>query len=156
MATTFRLEIDSRERKDGLLQVYVRITQDRKLKRVKTDVFLRKRSDWNPKASRENWIRTSDPDHVKKNQKLKDTLDELKETYDKQKKKGRVSISKVAKEYKKSDVSPSFVEYAQSVTDELKAKGDIRSIGVSNMTPKIYTEHIGQFNKRAARILPPL
>jgi integrase len=127
MATTFRLEIDSRERKDGLLQVYVRITQDRKLKRVKTDVFLRKRSDWNPKASRENWVRTSDLDHVKKNQKLKDTLDELKETYDKQKKKGRVSISKVAKEYKKSDVSPSFVEYAQSVTDELKAKGDIRS-----------------------------
>ena len=37
MATTFRFEIDSRERKDGLLQVYVRITQDRKLKRVKTD-----------------------------------------------------------------------------------------------------------------------
>ena len=70
MATTFRFEIDSRERKDGLLQVYVRITQDRKLKRVKTDVFLRKRSDWNPKASRENWVRTSDLDHVKKNQKL--------------------------------------------------------------------------------------
>lgn len=127
MATTFRLEIDSRERKDGLLQVYVRITQDRKLKRVKTDVFLRKRSDWNPKANRENWIRTSDPDYAKKNAQLKDTLDELRATYDKQKKNGRVSIGKVAKEYKKSDVSPSFVEYAQSVTDELKAKGDIRS-----------------------------
>ena len=127
MATTFRLEIDSKERKDGLLQVYVRITQDRKLKRVKTDVFLRKRSDWNPKANRENWVRTSDPDYAKKNAQLKDTLDELRATYDKQKKKGRVSIGKVATEYKKSDVSPGFVEYAQSITDELKAKGDIRS-----------------------------
>ena len=127
MATTFHLEIDSRERKDGLLQVYVRITQDRRLKRVKTDVFLRKRSDWNPKANRENWVRTSDPDYAKKNAQLKDTLDELRATYDQQKKKGRVSIGKVAKEYKKSDVSPSFVEYAQSITDELKVKGDIRS-----------------------------
>ena len=127
MATSFRFELDPRDRKDGAVAVYIRITQDRIRKKVKTDVMLRKRSDWNPKASRENWVRTSDPDYTVKNTRLKEALDEIRRQYDEQRKKGTVSIQKVAQEYKKADVSPSFVEYAQSVTDELKVKGEIRS-----------------------------
>ncbi len=127
MATSFRFELDPRDRKDGLVAVYIRITQDRRRKKVKTDVTLRKRSDWNPKANRENWVRTSDPDFAVKNARLKDAMDEITKQYSEQRKKGKVSIQKVARVYKTADISPSFVEYAQGVTDELKAKGDIRS-----------------------------
>ena len=127
MATSFGLNLASHSDKEGNIPIYIRITQNRKSKRISTSVTIRKKSDWNPRGKSDNWIRTSDPDSVKKNDTLKLELEKVKKEYQAQRVNGPVSISKVTKKVKEADVSPSFVEYAQSITDELKAKGDIRS-----------------------------
>ncbi|MBR5396462.1 MAG: hypothetical protein IK145_01245 [Bacteroidales bacterium] len=48
MATTIHLELKKQATSKKLFPVYIRITKDRKNKRVKTSVSLKKRSDWNP------------------------------------------------------------------------------------------------------------
>lgn len=127
MATTFGLNLASHPDKEGNIPIYIRITQNRKSRRIITSVTIRKKSDWNPNARNSNWIRTSDIDSEKKNETLKLELEAVQKEYETQKKEGAVSIAKVTRKVKGADVSPSFVEYAQAVTDELKAKGDIRS-----------------------------
>ena len=127
MATTFGLNLASHPDKEGNIPIYIRITQNRKSRRIITSVTIRKKSDWNPNARNSNWIRTSDIDSEKKNETLKLELEAVQKEYESQKKEGAVSIAKVTRKVKGADVSPSFVEYAQAVTDELKAKGDIRS-----------------------------
>lgn len=127
MATTFGLNLASHPDKEGNIPIYIRITQNRKSRRIITSVTIRKKSDWNPNAKNSNWIRTSDIDSEKKNETLKLELEAVQKEYEAQKKEGAVSIAKVTRKVKGADVSPNFVEYAQAVTDELKAKGDIRS-----------------------------
>lgn len=127
MATTFGLNLASHPDKEGNIPIYIRITQNRKSRRIITSVTIRKKSDWNPNAKNSNWIRSSDIDSEKKNETLKLELEAVQKEYEAQKKEGAVSIAKVTRKVKGADVSPNFVEYAQAVTDELKAKGDIRS-----------------------------
>ena len=127
MATTFGLNLASHPDKEGNIPIYIRITQNRKSRRIITSVTIRKKSDWNPNAKNSNWIRSSDIDSEKKNETLKLELEAVQKEYETQKKEGAVSIAKVTRKVKGADVSPNFVEYAQAVTDELKAKGDIRS-----------------------------
>ena len=69
MSTTFAQEL-ARPNKSGQIPVYIRFTQKRKIKRVKTTVTVRRRSDWNPKAKNENWVRPADPDYIIKNDTL--------------------------------------------------------------------------------------
>ena len=71
MATTFALELANAANRSGEWPVYIRLTQERKKKRIKTNVLVRRKSEWNPKARNENWVRTADPDYAIKNEALK-------------------------------------------------------------------------------------
>ena len=129
MATTFRLELNHKKNKDGSYSIFVRICQDRRIKRFKSSVSIEKKNDWNPSPRGDNWVRPSDPAFEVKNQKLRDELDDVKAQYDTEKAKGngKVSINKLAEKKRKEDVSPRFIPYAEKITEEIKATGHIRN-----------------------------
>lgn len=127
MSTTFALELDSRPNKSGQIPVYIRFTQKRKIKRVKTSVTVRRRSDWNPKAKNENWVRPADPDYTNKNDTLSRELNKAKAMYLDQAEEGPISLQRVATAYKTADVSPSFLDYVERLAEQQDATGHIRN-----------------------------
>ena len=67
MATTFHFELNSTANKAGKYAIMLRITQNRKHKRLKTSIELNRKSDWNPKKEE---VRTSEPNYEKWNDAL--------------------------------------------------------------------------------------
>ena len=115
MATTFALELANAANRSGEWPVYIRLTQERKKKRIKTNVLVRRKSEWNPKARNENWVRTADPDYAIKNEALKTELKRVKATYSDQVEEGAVSLQRLATAYKTADISPSFLDYVEKL-----------------------------------------
>ena len=90
MKATFHLEIQKKPLESGIYPVYIRITQNRKLRRIKTSIALRHFKDWNPKGEKNlNWVRTSEPHHKAWNEQLAKELEEAKNTH---REKGDTSI----------------------------------------------------------------
>ena len=58
MATTFNLELNNKPTRKNTYNILLRITQDRKHRRIKSSIELRSPKDYNPKAKQGNWIRT--------------------------------------------------------------------------------------------------
>jgi len=67
---TFNVELNSKPGKDGRYSVMLRITHNRKHKRISTGRYIAKK-DFNKEAKYGNWIRTSDSDHKSVNDKIK-------------------------------------------------------------------------------------
>ena len=66
MAISFGFELNSRPTRNKTYSVMLRITQDRKHKRIKTLVELNKKTDFNPlKAKPLKWVRASVPNYQK-------------------------------------------------------------------------------------------
>ena len=121
MATTFSLEIKKAPTSKGKYPVFIRITKDRKHKRIRTSVELSRLADWNPKgAKNQNWVRTSERNAEKLNDALAKELDEVKELYRENK---GASLEQLAIQVKEQGTSPSFLDYAKAQTDELEALG---------------------------------
>lgn len=119
MATTIHLELKKEATSKGLFPVFVRITQDRKSKRIKTSVALKSIKDWNPKGEgNEKWVRTSEPKAAVLNEQLKKELDEAKRIYRENK---DASLSGLVKNIKGNDESTSFLAYIKEVVELGKA-----------------------------------
>ena len=75
---TFTLELKKQPTSAGLYPIFIRITKDRKHKRIKTSIALKRVSDWNSKS---NKIRTSEPHSKAWNELLDKELEEVKNAY---------------------------------------------------------------------------
>ena len=62
MGLTFKIELNNKSKKDGTYGVMLRVTQNRKLKRLSLDISIEKKH-FNPNANldRRNWIKASHP-----------------------------------------------------------------------------------------------
>lgn len=78
MNTTFKLELRSEPKLDKTYLILLRITQNRKHKRLSTGVYTFK-ENFNKKAEFGKWIRRSNPDYQKLNQLLKEKISEVNE-----------------------------------------------------------------------------
>lgn len=96
MQTTFKLELNSKPGQDKRHSILLRITQDRKLKRISTGIFVFK-NQFNAKSEHGKWIRRNHPNYVKFNEDLKDFI---KQAEDK-----KAELSK----YKQSDSASSII-----------------------------------------------
>jgi len=74
MAMTFGFQLATQPNKKGLYPVVLRITQDRKQKKVRT-TFEVKKSDWNQNANYYKHFRQSYPDYAKANAELKKLIE---------------------------------------------------------------------------------
>lgn len=127
MAKTFNLELQTRPTKQGYYPVWVRITENRKHRRIKTSVVLSHLTDWNPKAKDDRKVRQSEPNFKQLNEALEKELARIKKEADRDENK-TLSIASVAQIIKSGEQSPSFLEFAKSKVEEAEA---IESVGTN-------------------------
>lgn len=124
MATTFTFELNSKPNKAGKYAVLLRITQDRKLKRLKTSIALNKKSDWNSKKKE---IRQSEPNYAKWNEVLEQELETVKSKYRELRDSGLATSDRIKDEVTASEKTTSFLQYARKRTQEIYDAGGIRN-----------------------------
>lgn len=124
MATTFTFELNNKPNKAGKYAVLLRITQDRKLKRLKTSVELNRKSDWNNKKKE---IRQSEPNYAKWNDVLEQELENVKSKYRELREDGLATSYRIKEEVTASEKTTSFLQYARKRTLEIYNAGSIRN-----------------------------
>ena len=127
MATTFNLELNNKPTRKNTYNILLRITQDRKHKRISTSIELKSPKDYNPKAKYGYWIRTSEPNHKVWNEALINEIEEAKKTYRDLKEKGLASSELIKVTLKESEISPSFLAYAKQRTSDILNEGGHRN-----------------------------
>ena len=68
-AIKVKLELNSKTRKDGRRIILLRLTHNKKMKRISTMVYVFPK-DFNIRASYGNWVKKSDRQHLGKNRDL--------------------------------------------------------------------------------------
>jgi integrase/recombinase XerD len=77
MAITFKFELNSKPKADSTHGILLRITENRKLKRLSTGIFI-KPEDFNKNADYGKWIRKSNSKHEAINNELETFIDDAK------------------------------------------------------------------------------
>lgn len=124
--TTFGFILANHPNRLGFYPVMFRITKDRKTKRVKTGLEVKK-ADWNQKAKNYNHFRSSFPDHKVYNNMLEGILKEYRETFDELKKEGAATPENIIDRVKNDEVGESFLQYAKDRTQEIYDAGGFRN-----------------------------
>ncbi len=121
MAITINFEINNRANSSGHYVVMLRLTQDRKLKRIKTSIQLKSKSDWNAKKQ---LVRSSEPNYEVWNTNLQDLKEAYRKKADALKSEGRYTIECLLSDVQSSEKSSSFLVYAKNRKDELEESGN--------------------------------
>jgi len=101
----------------------LRMTQDRKSKRIRTDVEIRV-SEWNRNKEQ---VRAVNPDYMRLNEMLDNEVWQAKDIYRHLRKTGTDTLAKVKESMKSGKHSPSFLQYAKDRTQEIYDTGGIRN-----------------------------
>ena len=126
MATTFGFQLATSPNKKGLYPVILRITQDRKQKKIRTSLEVKK-ADWNQKAKYYKHFRASHPDYEKNNVALKEIVSTYEAKYQQLSKEGRGAAQIVIAEVKDGETDHSFLQYAIDRTQEIYETGGVRN-----------------------------
>ena len=124
--TTFGFILANHPNRFGYYPVMLRITRDRKTKRVKTELEVKK-ADWNQKAKNYKHFRDSYDNAEVFNDMLLDILAKYKETFKELKEEGAASAENIIAKVKTGEVSESFLNYAKERTQEIYDLGGIRN-----------------------------
>ena len=127
MATTFNLELNNKPTRKNTYNILLRITQDRKHRRIKSSIELRSPKDYNPKAKQGNWIRTSEPNHKLWNEVLAAEIENAKITYRDLREQGLATTENIKNTIKEVEISPSFLAYAKQRTSDILNEGGHRN-----------------------------
>ena len=142
MKTTFTFELQNKPTSAGQYPVYIRITKDRKHKRIKTTIALKKKSDWNPKAKE---IRTSEKHSQAWNEQLEKELEEAKQTYRDNR---DSSLDALVGTIKDREVSESFISFAEAKIEEARATESIGTYRHYKSTLKMLQSYLKARKKR--------
>lgn len=140
MATTFNLELNTKPSKKQTYAILLRITQNRKHKRIKTTIAINKKSDFNPKAKQGFWIRSSEPNHKKWNDILAAELEEARQTYRDLREKGQATKELIKSTLNEAEISHSFIDFLKKRSKDIYNEGGYRN----------YKKYIGFQNKLEA------
>ena len=135
---TYRFELNSKQTRNKKYQIYLCITINGKRKRIKTDIEVSKKSDWNPTPKGDNWIRTSEPNHKVWNQKLADIINEPKNAS--KELKGTIGFAtseKVVAKLRIDEQEFSFLSFAENYAQRTLETGNSRT----------YTKYVTLINK---------
>lgn len=124
--TSFGFILANHPNRFGFYPVMLRITRDRKTKRVKTELEVKK-ADWNQKAKNYKHFRDSFNNAEVYNDILLDILTKYKETFKDLKEEGAASAENIIAKVKNNEVSESFLKYAKGRTQEIYDLGGIRN-----------------------------
>lgn len=135
---TFRFELNNKPTRNNKYAILLCVSANGIRKRIKTNIEVNKKSDWNPTPKGDNWIRTSEPRYKKLNSELTDILNKAKDTYKELGKKGQASSTNVIATMDKSEYQIfSFIQFAETFAQRTIEAGDYRT----------YTKYITFLNK---------
>ena len=124
--TTFGFHLANHPNRFGYYTVMLRITRDRKTKRVKTELEVKK-ADWNQKAKNHQHFRSTFDNAEVYNDMLDEILKKYKDTYKELKEEGAASAENIIAKVKTGEVSESFLTYAKERTQDIYDLGGIRN-----------------------------
>ncbi|PWJ59097.1 site-specific recombinase XerC [Dyadobacter jejuensis] len=130
---TFHVELDSYKKKDGTHNLQIRITQNRKSKRITTGLSILP-NNWNPEKCE---VRKADPQYRQKNALLKSKMLELESTYleasiqDK-----ALHPEKLILQLRREVVGSNFFEYAKTRIARMSSPSTRK--GMSSVVKKLY------------------
>lgn len=127
MGTTFNFEVSNKPSRKSTYAIYLRITQDRKKKRIKSSIEVNKISDFNPKSKQAKWIRPSEANHTVWNKALEGELEKAKKTFRELGEDGMATKELIKATYQNSTISASFLEYAKQRTKDIFNEGGYRN-----------------------------
>lgn len=127
MAITFNFELNNKPSKNQTYAVLLRITQNKKHKRIKTSIAVNKKSDFNKDAKQGNWIRQREPNYEVWNETLAQELEKARKTYQELKEDGLATTEKIAAEMTAGERTFSFLQYAKQRTKEIYNAGSYRN-----------------------------
>lgn len=127
MGTTFNFEVSNKPSRKKTYAIYLRITQNRKKKRIKTSIEVNRLGDFNPKAKQAKWIRTSEANHKAWNKALEGELEKAKQTFRELGEDGMATKELIKATLQNSTVSTSFLEYAKQRTQDIFNQGGYRN-----------------------------
>jgi integrase/recombinase XerD len=145
MNTSFNLWVNTKPRaKDGTFDIYIRVTQDRRHKSLKTGIAINSISEFNPKAKPGNWIRGRAGAVKKLNDELEKQLEAIKGHYRKlQGKRQAPSKESIVQSYK-GNKSADYLAYLKKVISRFQAAGSYRSVKRYNQLLNKLTEFVGK------------
>ncbi len=132
MNTTFNLELSGRPGQNGLYEVFLRITQNRKHKKIKLGISIPDKKQWgsvikdkNGKKRREvkygKWIRQSNPEYNSLNKQLESKFNEAKRNFNElEEKKQSLSLHSIKQKIVNPNASHSFFPFAESQLEYYK------------------------------------
>lgn len=122
---TYNFELNSKPSKKGTYAVLLRITENKKHKRIKTCVELAKKTYWNPKAQE---VRKSEPNYKVLNQVLMKTKEEAKKAESTLEDAGKgITSQSVVSTMKAGKRVFSFIEFAEEFSRRTLEAGDYRT-----------------------------
>ncbi len=127
MGTTFNFEVSNKPSRKNTYSIYLRITQNRKKKRIKSTIEVNKQKDFNPKAKQGKWIRTTELNHKVWNQALEKELEKAKTTFRELGEDGMATKELIKATIQNKNVSTSFVVYAKQRTQDIFNEGGYRN-----------------------------
>jgi site-specific recombinase XerD len=117
---TVNYEISSKVRMDGRVDVLIRITKNKKHKRMSTQTKVFKK-DFYSRARWGKWIKTADSMHAVKNEKLKDLYNKAESAVFQLEKQGKSpSLDNIVQFLKGEEKEKSFIKFAYRVADRFK------------------------------------
>ncbi|HTA83820.1 MAG TPA: site-specific integrase [Bacteroidia bacterium] len=125
---TFHLDLNNNIRKDGRYDINLRITYNRKLKRISTKVYVLK-EDFNSKAKYGAWISQSDISYAKKNSLLREILHKAENASAELQKNSIIPTLESIAQYLKGEGNSTadFIKYAEHIRDDFKASQQVGS-----------------------------
>lgn len=137
MAATFTFEVKARKDRFGKYPIYLRITQNRKIKRIRTSVSVTLKNGFIPDEAlcdKSKWVKESflNKETIQESREVKllnnilsNELQAAKATYEDLKTKGIASASKIQSELKSGGSSESFNVFLNKIIQELEQAGRI-------------------------------
>lgn len=135
MAITFNFELDKKKNSRGHYAIFIRITENRKHRKIKTSIELESLSHWQKKGQR---ISKKEPNYISWNNTLDKEMEKVKQTYRELKDEGKASTaSTIINAVKKEDKTFNFISYAEEYAERTLSAGSYRT----------YTKYITFINK---------
>ncbi len=122
MATTFNFEVNNKPNKQGLFVVFIRITQDRKNKRVRSTIALRRLADWNKEKQ---CVRASEPNAKAWNLQLEREMEAAKKVFRDLNAEGLATSRNIVSRIKDEGAKPTLLAYTERVRGQMLASGQI-------------------------------
>lgn len=122
MATTFNLEVNNKANKQGQYVVFIRVTQDRKIKRVRTTIALRRLADWNKEKK---CVRASEPNAKAWNAQLERELEAARQVFRDLNAEGLATSRNIVSRIKDEGAKPTLLAYTERVRAQMLANGQV-------------------------------